>query len=167
MTGLHLERQPGLGLRAGLESALRRDIRSGQLKPGTRLPPAREAAAELGVARNTIGAVYTQLVSEGYLVANRGSGTRVADGLRFTGTIAPTPASSEPRPLRYDLRPGRPDLDLFPHTAWLAANRRVLEGDMRDALGYGDPQGPRHARDTIAAYLARVRGTVLGADQVM
>ncbi len=47
------------------------------MTPGVRVPSSRELARELGVARNTVVAIYEQLKSEGMLVAGHGSGTFV------------------------------------------------------------------------------------------
>ena len=76
---LHLD-LPGTRVRAGLESALRGAVRDGRLRPGTRLPSSRALAADLGIARNTVAEVYSQLVAEGWLTAQTGSGTSVAPG---------------------------------------------------------------------------------------
>ena len=75
---LHLE-VGGSRVRAGLENALRDAVRTGRLAAGTRLPSSRSLAADLGIARNTVADAYGQLVAEGWLVARRGSGTRVSD----------------------------------------------------------------------------------------
>ena len=61
---LHLDLS-GTRVRAGLESALRAAVRTGRLRPGTRLPSSRALAADLGIARNTVAEVYSQLVAEG------------------------------------------------------------------------------------------------------
>src|ERR1700674_4634577 len=74
---LHLDLS-GTRMRAGLESALRGAVRDGRLRPGTRLPSSRALAADLGIARNTVAEVYSQLVAEGWLTARTGSGTSVA-----------------------------------------------------------------------------------------
>ncbi len=74
---LHLELS-GTRVRLGLENALREAVRVGRLGPGTRLPSSRALAADLGLARNTVAEVYTQLVAEGWLTAATGSGTSVA-----------------------------------------------------------------------------------------
>src|SRR5271170_1770044 len=74
---LHLD-LPGTRIRSALESALRDAIRDGRLHPGTRLPSSRALAADLGVARNTVAEVYSQLVAAGWLTAQTGSGTSVA-----------------------------------------------------------------------------------------
>jgi GntR family transcriptional regulator/MocR family aminotransferase len=161
VSDLHLSRDPALGLRAGLEQSLRAAVRSGQLRPGTRLPSSRVLAGDLGVARNTVADVYTQLVAEGYLIGARGSGTRVAayadrsNAVRAETTTSPGAATA-----RFDLRPGRPDLSSFPQAAWLRALRTVLVADVAPALGYGDPRGPLLARTALAGYLARVRGVL-------
>ncbi|MCI3277285.1 MocR-like pyridoxine biosynthesis transcription factor PdxR [Streptomyces cylindrosporus] len=76
---LHLEVAAAGGRRAAVAAALREAVRSGRLAPGTRLPPYRSLAADLGVARNTVADAYSELVAEGWLTARQGSGTRVAE----------------------------------------------------------------------------------------
>jgi GntR family transcriptional regulator/MocR family aminotransferase len=61
--------------------ALRGEILSGQLAPGSRLPSTRGLARELGVSRNTVLLAYEQLLAEGYAVGQVGSGTYVAAAL--------------------------------------------------------------------------------------
>ena len=55
-------------------------IRLGLLTPGSRLPPERELAAQLGIARSTLRQALTLLVQSGHLIAMRGrtGGTFVA-----------------------------------------------------------------------------------------
>lgn len=65
--------------RAVLMRALREAITNGRLAPGTRLPPYRSLAVDLGLARNTVADAYAELVAEGWLAARQGSGTRVAE----------------------------------------------------------------------------------------
>jgi GntR family transcriptional regulator / MocR family aminotransferase len=153
---LHLDLS-GTRVRAGLESALRDAIRVGRLRPGTRLPSSRTLAADLGIARNTVAEVYSQLVAEGWLTAQTGAGTSV------TPHRAPAPGAevaarpAEPVP-RYDLRAGVPDLSAFPRRAWLATARRVLAAAPDHLLGYPDPRGLPQLRTALADYLARARG---------
>jgi GntR family transcriptional regulator/MocR family aminotransferase len=59
---------------------------------------------------------------------------------------------------RYDLRPGTPDLALFPRRAWAAAQRRALAEAVDADLGYPDPAGHPRLRAALAEYLGRVRG---------
>lgn len=78
---LRLQRSGPAPLHEQLAGQLRRLILEGELSPGTRLPPTREAAQELGVSRKLVVAAYEQLRAEGYLEARVGSGTRVGSKL--------------------------------------------------------------------------------------
>src|SRR4051812_36570063 len=49
-------------------------IRLGLLPPGSRLPPERELAEQLGIARSTLRQALTTLGQSGHLVAHRGRG---------------------------------------------------------------------------------------------
>ena len=73
-----LDREDRRPLRVQLEEQLRDGVRDGRLHAGTALPSTRALAAELGVARGVVVEAYGQLVAEGFLVARRGSATRVA-----------------------------------------------------------------------------------------
>ena len=153
---LHLDLS-GTRVRAGLESALRGAVRDGRLRPGTRLPSSRALAADLGIARNTVAEVYSQLVAEGWLTAQTGAGTSVAPRQApHPGTGAATPP--EAAVPRYDLRAGVPDLSAFPRRDWLATARKVLAVAPDHLLGYPDPRGVPALRAALADYLARARG---------
>src|SRR6187455_2023438 len=127
-------------LTARIYRALRDGIRDGQLRPGDRLPPTRDLAKNLEVARNTVAAAYERLTAEGFLIGRAGAGTFVAaepaperrrrrsdasdTGLhaRATWTFEPSPTSSQQEAPRYDFRVGIPDPELFPFDTW----RRLL-----------------------------------------
>lgn len=57
---------------------LRRAIAEGEVRPGERLPPARDLAAVLGVNTNTVLRALRLLRDEGLLEFRRGHGIRVA-----------------------------------------------------------------------------------------
>lgn len=59
-------------------TAIRRQIESGELPPGSMLPPEITLARQLGVSRHTMRAGLDALVREGLLVRRRGKGTVVA-----------------------------------------------------------------------------------------
>ncbi|MEU8914590.1 PLP-dependent aminotransferase family protein [Streptomyces nigrescens] len=155
---LHLELTGPGSRRAVLIRSLRDSVRSGRLAPGTRLPPYRSLAADLGIARNTVADAYAELVAEGWLSARQGSGTRVAHRAKpLTPTRAPAHRAPESRPT-HNLLQGQPDAASFPRTAWLAAARRALTAAPHDAFGPGDPRGRPELRRALADYLARTRG---------
>lgn len=167
---LHLELSDGPGGRRGaLIRALRDAVRTGRLAPGTRLPPYRSLAADLGLARNTVAEAYAELVAEGWLTARQGSGTRVAARaepprpVRPPGTLTPP----LPRRPRYDLVQGAPDAASFPRAAWLASTRRALTAAPNEAFGPGDPRGRPELRRAVADYLTRARGVRAEPDRVV
>ncbi|MCL8010705.1 PLP-dependent aminotransferase family protein [Streptomyces sp. AS02] len=160
---LHLELSGPGGRRAALTRALRDAVRSGRLAPGTRLPPYRSLAADLGVARNTVADAYAELVAEGWLTARQGAGTRVAERaepLRPAERVAPRSPRTPPRARgpRHDLRQGTPDASAFPRAAWLASYRRALQQAPNEVFGPGDPAGRVELREALTEYLARARG---------
>ncbi|MFF0740071.1 PLP-dependent aminotransferase family protein [Streptomyces sp. NPDC004111] len=164
---LNLPAEKG-GRQAALTRALREAIREGRLAPGTRLPPYRSLAADLGIARNTVASAYAELVAEGWLAARQGSGTRVAER---AAPPRPVPAARKapqapPRPA-HDLRQGQPDAASFPRTAWLAAARRALTAAPHEAFGPGDPRGRIELRRALAEYLARARGVRTTPDRIV
>jgi GntR family transcriptional regulator/MocR family aminotransferase len=163
---LHLE-LAGRHVRASLEGALRDAVRSGQLGPGTRLPSSRALASDLQVARNTVADAYAQLVAEGWLTAQRGSSTRVADRIAAPDPAGAPAAPAAAREPRYNLRPGSPDLSAFPRAAWLAAARRALAAAPSQALGYSDPRGRPELRRALADYLSRARGVAVSPDRIV
>lgn len=154
-------------MRAGLEGALRDAVRSGRLRAGIRLPSSRALAQDLALARNTVAEAYAQLVAEGWLDSRQGAGTWAAD-LRVQDPPQPARAAIGPASrLRYDLRPGVPDLSSFPRSPWLAAARKAMAAAPRDALGYGDVQGWPGLRAALAEYLGRARGVDASPDRVV
>ncbi len=61
--------------------AISRDIRSGRLRPGERLPGSRSLAEHLNVHRNTVLAAYRELQSEGWIDSRAGHSTYVCEQL--------------------------------------------------------------------------------------
>lgn len=53
-------------------------VNAGELEEGTRLPPVRQLAADLGLATGTVARAYQELEAGGYVTTRRGGGTRVA-----------------------------------------------------------------------------------------
>ncbi|OBF29999.1 PLP-dependent aminotransferase family protein [Mycobacterium sp. ACS4331] len=166
---LHLDLReavaPGTrGVRDTLLTSLREAVRSGRLAPGTRLPPSRALATDLGVARNTVAEVYSELVAEGWLASRQGSGTWVVNQSHTPST--PRPRGAPPTP-RHNLLPGSPDVAEFPRAAWIASTRRALNNAPTEALRMGDPRGRVELRRALAEYLARARGARVSPENVV
>ncbi|MFG2993907.1 PLP-dependent aminotransferase family protein [Streptomyces sp. NPDC048257] len=163
---LHLELPTEGARRTALAQALRNAVRSGRLAGGTRLPPYRTLAADLGLARNAVADAYAELVAEGWFTARQGSGTRVAEGVAAADVPATAAGPAPARP-RHDLLQGKPDPASFPRGAWAASARRALAEAPTESFGPGDPQGRPELRRALAGYLSRARGVRCGPENIV
>jgi GntR family transcriptional regulator/MocR family aminotransferase len=166
-----------------LARALKQSILRGQLKAGVRLPATRVLATDLALSRNTVLTAYELLCTEQLAVAVAGSGTFVAAGI-LPGRIAsegqdvaaqtrfgarlrklpPLALRGAPPGTRYDLQYGEPFVDPLLTTAW----RRVLaHAAVRCEWRYPSAAGLPALRQEIREYLARRRGVVCEADDVV
>src|SRR5580692_12917329 len=161
-----MEFKPGVPLRRQLEGALRVAIRSGRLAPGTALPPSRDLADQLGISRGVVVDSYSQLATEGYVTAKRGSATRVAL-VPSSGTLPVRRQVRPPERFRYDLRPGQADYHAFPRARWKASLLRAMRELPDRRLGYANHRGVAELRNAVAGYLARVRGVVVEPEHVV
>jgi GntR family transcriptional regulator / MocR family aminotransferase len=174
-----------------LYNALRAAMLEGRLPAGARLPSTRALAAQLGIARGTVVAVFEQLASEGYVSGRVGSGTAVAPRLpdswfkpgrsplkrspaavtaptlsRWAVSLGASSFGIEPRMPR-PFRAHWPAVDMFPTELWGRAVARRARRDERLLLSDGDARGYRPLRDAVAVYLRSARGVRCSADQVV
>ena len=166
---LHLNLQqairPGTrGAKDMLVSALRDAVRSGQLATGTVLPPSRQLATDLGLARNTVSEAYADLVAEGWLASRQGAGTWVVNTRDVRSPHRPRGTPVQPT---HNLMPGSPDVSAFPRNAWLTSARRALTAAPSEALRNGDPRGRPELRRALAEYLGRARGVRTSPDTIV
>jgi GntR family transcriptional regulator/MocR family aminotransferase len=151
---------------------LRAAIVDGRLRAGDRLPPTRELAQRLAVARTTVMAVYDRLLSEGFTESHVGRGTFVA------GDVRPRPRGSTPsgvltardiwesipeptalrRAFELDFRTGVPDIRSFPFDTWRRLNAREWHRSTIGRGSYGDPAGDLGLREAIAQHVSVSRG---------
>jgi GntR family transcriptional regulator/MocR family aminotransferase len=143
---------PAGNLGEQLTGKLREAIADGRLGSGTRLPATRDLAGELGVSRGVVVGAYEQLIAEGRLTARPGSGTFVA----ATAEVPALRPAAQPK-VHAALRPGIPDLSLFPRRAWRRAYETALAEAGPGDFDYGDPAGAPALRAELAGYLTRVR----------
>jgi GntR family transcriptional regulator/MocR family aminotransferase len=176
-------------LGARLAQGLRQAILDGVVPTGERLPATRALAARLGVARNTLVAVYAQLAAEGFVVAGHGSGTyackvapeRVAPrqaGRASSQAALPAPALSargqryQSHPLhrfwrREPFCPGGFDSELFPHALWNRLLAQPLRRPEPALLGAGEPGGLPALREAVARHVRATRGVRCTPAQVI
>jgi GntR family transcriptional regulator / MocR family aminotransferase len=163
---LSVTRNGAQTLGAQIEGQLRRAIREGALKAGTRVPSTRDLARQLDISRRVVVDAYAQLAAEGYLVLRQGARPKVSESAVRDAAAPPEPARAAPPP-RFDFRPRAPDVSSFPRTAWLRSLRAALAVITTAELGYGDPRGVPGLRSALADYLGRVRGVVADPARVV
>src|SRR6267154_354702 len=73
-----VDRSDPTDLHEQVAGQIRRAIADGEAKPGQRLPPAKDLAAELGVNTNTVLRALRELRHEGLLEFRRGRGITVS-----------------------------------------------------------------------------------------
>jgi GntR family transcriptional regulator / MocR family aminotransferase len=187
---------PNISLYRALYTHIRSAILSGELKGGMRLPSTRALAEELNLSRNTVLNAYRQLLAEGYLESNEGSGTFVAQVLPEHLLTAPEEetsktsqplseetqqpvfserakaqiASSQPPSNGQLPRPFLPEgiaLDMFPFELWTRLVVRQARRMPVNVFTYQDSAGYRPLREAIAAHVAVSRQVHCKPDQIM
>ena len=171
---------------------LRAAILDGRLKPGSRIPSSRALAQQYSLSRGTVTAAFDQLRSEGYIGAQTGAGSFIANPLPDE-SVAMTPAVSPPvtpqstatlsnrgrfttegirlLPASHSLgkafRSYEPAIDLFPVDLWSRVAGRVLRRAPRSSYGQGDALGYLPLRRAIAEYVGAARGVRCHAGQII
>jgi GntR family transcriptional regulator/MocR family aminotransferase len=186
---LALDRRAGPPLQRQLYRALREAILHGRLRPGLRLPATRILARDLRIARNTVVAVFEQLVAEGYLEARVGFGTvvtklrpetllhaqppprRAAAGekprLSQRGAALAAIRRASPETPARAFQVGLPAVDRFPIDLWARLLARRVRTPARSTLGYEYAAGLPALCEAIAQYLGAARGVVCRPEQVI
>ena len=168
--GISVDRGASQSLHVQLYELIKQKVESGLITSGSRLPSSRSFAAELGLARATVTAAFDQLVAEGYVSGHRGARLQVSDHYGRPGLqlAVPQPALPEvdERSLLL-LRPGVPDLRLFPERAWIKAAARCWRARSPAMFGNEDPGGAADLRRALAGHLAEWRGIKADPEQII
>lgn len=188
---LTLDRQSSVPVYRQIEQSIAADIRFGQLRVGTRLPPERALAQQLGVDRTTVVAAYRNLAAEGWVEPLVGRGTVIAGvpaasradrtlepGQRVFGwdevlTAQPDDdlilddlATASQRPGTLSLASGVPAAEGYP----IAEFRSLLGDALRQSgealLQYAPAEGLPALRDQVAAMM-RSRGAAADGDRIL
>ncbi|AIG01014.1 GntR family transcriptional regulator [Pseudomonas fluorescens] len=146
-----------------LVDAFARDIRSGALVPGTRLPTHRQLAATHGLALVTASRVYSELEAMGLVSGETGRGTFVREIAvvpgQGVGQIA-VAAGMVDLNFNYPSLPGQADL------LRTALRQLALSGDLEALLRYQPHAGRAHERAAMARHLVQ-RGLHVAAERVL
>ena len=143
-----------------LYTQLRREILSGEIPRGLRLPSKRLLAEELGISVITVEHAYALLVDEGYAEARPRSGYYAAFG-------GPAGSSPAPRASLADMSAGHRAPEDFPFSTLARTMRTVLSEYDRRILDKSPNRGCRELREALCAWLRRSRGLELSPEQIV
>lgn len=187
--------QAALAQRVRVYRTVLEGVRSGTLRPGTRLPSARRLAQDCAVSRGAVDEAFEQLQSEGLVERRVGDGSYVANPLP-AGVLAPPPAAPVEQPVSASaqrvierfaphlgrwsrlevatelfslpaLHPRNVPTQDFPLDTWRRLMNRAWGEDYRSHLNYGPSAGLPQLREAIQRHLALTRGVQCEARQVL
>lgn len=193
LSGIELDRDSATPLYRQLYLQIRKQILTGRLQGGIRLPSTRTLSQELNLSRITLLNAFDQLIAEGFLVSRTGAGTYVGDEWERSGQgdqeQAPTPPrlsdlsqsmlslrSHHFRGVSYahyspdtptSFLPSHGAFEAFPQHIWKRLINRHVQKPSKALLGYGELQGLEGLRQAIAEYVFDARGIDCSAQQVV
>jgi len=172
-----------------LYRGIREAILDGSIAADSRLPATRDLAAELGIARNTVVHVYSQLLAEGYTRSRQGNGTfvnaSVPDSYLASGRRARQAHEAASRPSLSPrgaaivdgvsaspyqwgaFMPGVPDLTEFPHKKFGRIFSALWRNPAPDLLTYSYGGGLPALREALAQHLALTRSIDCDPEQII
>ena len=167
MLTYELKKMPGVPLYELLYRCLRRDIQSGVLAPGTKLPSKRALAQHLKVSKITVETAYGQLLAEGYISSREKVGFFVEETIHPQLPAAVPIRAVQEAPVQHAL-----DLTVngsahFPFSVWSKLQREVMLDLGETLLKSIDAQGCFALRQAIAQHLAQFRGMHVDPDNII
>lgn len=194
-TFFYVDPDSTLNLQTQIRQKLVGGILNGVFPPGSRLPSSRKLAQQLDVSRNTVVAVYQELLADGYIVSRQRSGFFVSDTMADTysrrdrtpdfdttakllvwrnrikhARIAQSDAHDLPNwnAYPYPFIDGKFDSSLFPLPEWREASKLALGAAAVEewSTGNGDADDPMLIQEIRTKFLTR-RGIHAGPDEVL
>jgi GntR family transcriptional regulator/MocR family aminotransferase len=166
-------------------------IRKGLLQSGQQLPSSRILSGLLHVHRKTIVRAYDELLAQGWLESQQGSGTFIArhfpenkpgklinEVITSSDSLKTAGFAFEEKPhlnrtvikstARFHLDDGFPDPRLAPLEELSRAYRtQLLTGNAYSRLGYGDTAGSLWLRQELSGYLNETRGLKTTTENIL
>ncbi len=137
-------------LHLSIADTLERDIRSGRLKAGDRLPTNRELAKKLGFNLNTVSRAYTEAANRGLISAVVGKGTFVTADACLNSSVLDAQLDAAP----FEMGLVRP-LSLFEDDLALVVERVLRVNGTHRYMRYSEPQGLLEHRRIGADWIRR------------
>ena len=165
MLTYELKKSPGVPLYEALYRSIRRDILSGKLAAGEKLPSKRALAAHLEVSKITVEAAYNQLLAEGYIRSEEKVGYFAENLQKLTPPIPVPEATQAQTEDLIDLTGDSPSH--FPFSVWSRLQREVMLDLGEGLLLPLHKQGLPQLRNAIARHLQQFRGMQVDPDNIL
>ncbi len=123
MIPIQLKRDDEHSLQFQIYEQIKKLINDGTLQPGTFLPSTRHFCKQYSIGRNTVIQAYDVLLSEGYVEAVRGRGTRVSQDLCDENLVGEEQQNQAPDAIKATINPN-----------WDGLNFRLPEIEMADSV---------------------------------
>lgn len=151
---------------------IKKEIQTGRIPSGEKLPSTRALCRHLDVSRSTVELAYEQLLSEGYLESEpcRGYFAAQIEDLYQLDVPVKKERTEERRIKKqylYDFTPNGVDLKSFPYNAWRKLSRESLMDDRAELFRLGESQGEYGLRNAICSYLYQARGVNCMPEQII
>lgn len=169
---LTLNSEDKLPLYLQLYSYIKKEIQSGNIPYGTKLPSKRKLSSHLSISQNTIQAAYDQLIVEGYIIPKERKGFFV-NRIDYIQKIQVTPEKNSPdiadsrQAAAYDFSYHGVDISSFPYSIWRKLMKDVINEYDPELLIQCNSFGNDKLRRSIADYLHQSRGVNCSDSQII
>lgn len=156
-----------------LYNFFKKDIQTGKIEPGEKLPSKRKLSHHLGISQNTVETAYDQLLAEGYVESEERKGIYVKelnrDLFHHVDDVPKTIIEINDKSVQFevDFSHGGIALEHFPYTIWRKLMIQSLYDDESASFLNGEPKGELPLREAIAKYLYQSRGVRCSTNQII
>src|SRR6056297_40802 len=152
---------------------MRKEIITGEIGRGEKLPSIRKISQSTSLSRTTIESAYFQLLTEGYILSRPKSGYYAADLTEIEWDLPWGKEKAEEKPLETDISREKKyfnedvDSESFDAPAWKRMYGSVLK-DFRDEIfSVGEYRGESDLRREISTFINRTRGARTSPNQIV
>ena len=174
MLSIQLNKSSKIPLYEQLYFHIKREITTGRMPFGNKLPSKRKLEQFLNLSQTTIETAYEQLVAEGYVESRPRRGYYVLakeelayHSATFSEKVLLRQETPEQNLYQFDFFPGIIDNSMFPFKKWRSLYCEAISEQNKALLLLGSSIGELSLRQEIATYLYHSRGVVCSPDQII
>ena len=157
-----------------LYKCIKKDILSGKIKTGEKLPSKRMFAKNLGISVITVENAYGQLIAEGYIYSQPKKGFFVSD-LKITSPVEnesgtdrhPVILTGGENAYLADFSSNQTETAVFPFSIWTRTMREIMSEKQEELMTNPPCGGIMELRENIARYLMDFRGMSVQREQII